>query len=244
MEWNEPAILLSVQPHGENGLIAQTLTRTYGRHAGYVSGGNSKRQRAIFQPGNCLDVIWRGRLSEQLGNFSCESRKSHAANVLDDPIRLAALNSAMTVIASALPEREPHGNLFDSVSTWLEGLEGGYWGETLVLLEIQLLSVLGFGLDLSSCAATGVTSDLCYISPRSGRAVSREAAEPYKSRLLKLPGFLVGMGSGEQDVLDGLLMTGYFLERHVFHPHNKPLPVAHSRLTDRIQRNLPLKEVQ
>jgi len=239
MDWNEAGILMSIQPHGESGLVAQMFTQSYGRHAGFVSGGNGRRQKPLFQPGNYLQVSWRGRLSEHLGNFTCEPLGLRASDFLDDPLRLGALNAAMTLLATTLPEREPHPNLYDATLAWLEGLSGPYWGETLVLLEVRLLDVLGFGLDLSSCAATGLTEELDYVSPRSGRAVSREAAEPYKDKLLKLPGFLVGRQHTDlQSVYDGLQMTGYFFEKYIFHAQNKPLPEAHGRLTNRLQRAL------
>lgn len=239
MDWNEPAILMAVQPHGESGLIAQMFTRTYGRHAGFVSGGNGRRQKSVYQRGNLLQAAWRGRLSEQLGNFTCEPLGVRASDFLDDALRLDALSSAMTMLATTLPEREPHPNLYDATLAWLEGLSGPYWGETLVFLEVRLLEVLGFGLDLKSCAATGSTEDLDFISPRSGRAVSKNAAEPYKNKLLRLPGFLVGKEETSlQAVYDGLQMTGYFFEKFIFHAQNKPLPEAHSRLTNRLQREL------
>ncbi|MBV8188654.1 MAG: DNA repair protein RecO [Alphaproteobacteria bacterium] len=234
MDWSDEGIVLAARPHGETGLIAWLLTRDHGRHAGFVPGGVSRRARPVWQPGNLLAVQWRARLSDQLGNFSAELRQAYAAGALDDATALAGLAAACAVLDTALPEREPHPAVYDGLSALLAALGHTGWPAIYVRLELGLLQELGFGLDLQSCALTGVREELAYVSPRTGRAVSRAAAEPYKDKLLALPDFLVagGLPADDDQLAKGFELTGHFLERHVFWPHNKPLPGPRSRFME------------
>ncbi len=237
MEWTEDGIVLAARAHGESALVVSLLTAAHGRHAGLVHGGASTRQRPIWQPGNRVRAEWRARLADQLGAFKAELQTAHAARALDDPPALAGLLSACATLDAALPEREPHPALFEGVTALLGALGHAGWPTIYVHLALGLLQELGFGLDLQRCAATGASDDLAYVSPRTGRAVSRAAGEPYKDKLLALPGFLAQRTLAAIDeVLTGLELTGYFLERHVFWPHNKPLPQARGRFIETLQR--------
>ncbi len=239
---------MSVRRHGEAAAIVNLLTREHGRHAGLVRGGAGRRLRGLLQPGNQVAAEWRGRLAEHLGSYTVEGMRDHAAALLSDGDRLAGLTAAAAVTEAALPEREPHLAIHDGFAALLAALAGTptdtptdiqTWAAVYVRFELGLLAELGFGLDLSHCAATGSTDDLAYVSPRSARAVSREAAAPYKDKLLPLPGFLLpaaGEKLARQDILDGLKLTGYFLQSAVFAPHNRPPPVARERLIERISR--------
>jgi len=234
MHWSDEGIVLSARAHGENGVIVQLLTRGQGRHPGLVRGGQGRRVRGVLQPGNLVAAQWSGRLAEHLGTYVCEPVTAYAARVLDDPDRLAALSAAAAVTEGALPEREPHAACFDGLLALLEALPGDHWAEVYVHWELALLAELGFGLDLASCAAGGDNDQLAYVSPKSGRAVSLAAGEPYREKLLTLPGFLAGRGGGgAQEVGQGLALTSYFLERFVFAPHHKPVPAARQRLGER-----------
>ncbi len=234
MHWSDDGIVLSARAHGENGTIVQLLTRTQGRHAGLVRGGQGRRARGVLQPGNLVAAQWSGRLPEHLGSYACEPVTGYAARVLDDPARLAALSAAAAVSEGALPEREAHPACFDGLLALLEALPGDHWAEVYVHWELALLAELGFGLDLATCAAGGGNDHLAYVSPKSGRAVSLAAGEPYREKLLPLPGFLAGRGGGgPEEVGQGLAVTGFFLERFVFAPHHKPLPPARQRLSGR-----------
>lgn len=219
-------------------MIVALLTRSHGRHAGFVPGGSSRKARATWQLGNLVEVGWRARLAEQLGNYAGELREPHAARALDDAVHLAGLSAACAVLDAALPEREPHPAMFDGFSALLGALGHPGWPVVYVRLELGLLQELGFGLDLTKCAATGATEDLGYVSPKTGRAVSRSAAEPYKEKLIALPAFLStgGLPADNEELRKGLDLTGYFLERHVFWPHNKPLPAARARFMETLQR--------
>jgi DNA repair protein RecO (recombination protein O) len=234
MDWSDEGIVLAARPHGETGLIAWLLTREHGRHAGFIPGGVSRRIRPLWQAGNVLAVGWRARLSDQLGNYAGELREAHAARVLDDAAQLSGLASACAVLDGALPEREPHPAVFEGLRVLLGALGHAGWPAIYVRLELGLLQELGFGLDLESCAVTGSREELVYVSPRTGRAVSRQAAEPYKEKLLALPAFLAagGLPADGDELVKGLELTGHFLERHVFWPQNKPLPAARSRFMD------------
>ena len=231
MEWRDEGIVLSLRKHGESAVIAYLLTQYHGRHAGLVRGGNSTKMRGVLQQGNELSVQWRARLEDHLGSFAIELQEGHAARVLSDPGRLSAMLSACALVDLCLPEREPHPDIFATLRALLLALPDAAWAAEYVAWELSLLAELGFGLDLSMCAASGATTDLIYVSPKSGRAVSAAAGENYKDKLLPLPQFLVGKEVVEpRDIADGLRLTGYFLDRHVLAPHAKLLPDARVRI--------------
>lgn len=232
MEWADEGIVLAVRRHGESGAVASLLTRIHGRHAGLVHGGTGKAQRGTLQPGNQVRAWWRGRLPEQLGTFRIEPVRSHAAEVMDDPGKLAALTAACALAETLLPEREPHPIAHTALEALLMALESDAWPTIYVHWELALLRDLGFGLDLSQCAATGVNDGLAYVSPKTGRAVSFSAGQPYRDKLLALPAFLVKGGEGDKgEVLQGLQLAAFFLERHA----HASLPAARSRLVDRLR---------
>ena len=236
MEWDDEAVVLSVRRHGEHGGIASLLTRSHGRHAGLIHGAQSKANRGIAQPGNHVRAWWKGRLAEQLGTLRLEVLHAHAGAALDDPARLAALSAACALAELALPERQPHPGAFAALEALLTALAAESWPSVYIHWEVALLRDLGFGLDLTVCAATGATEDLGYVSPRTGRAVARAAAGPWRDKLLILPRFLVEGGEGDrQDIRDGLMLTGFFLDRHVLSAHDRPMPAARIRLVDRFR---------
>lgn len=236
IEWRDEAILLSARKHGENALILSLMTRERGRHGGLVRGGQSRKMKGVLQPGNRIAVDWRARLEDHLGSLTVEPVHGYAGLLLADSGKLSAMTAALALVEATLPEREPHPDLFDSLDALMIALEGATWAETYVRWEVGLLAELGFGLDLSKCAATGVVDGLCYVSPKTGRAVSAEAGAPYKDRLLPLPSFLTGRGNaGPNALAEALEMTGYFLNRHVFDHLGKPLPDARMRLLDRFR---------
>jgi DNA repair protein RecO (recombination protein O) len=237
MDWRDTGFVLTARRHGESALIAELLTETHGRHAGLVRGGQSPKRRALLQPGNLVAAGWRGRLPEHLGAFEIELLHPHAAGLIDDPDRLAALSSAAALIALALPEREPHGDVYQGFAGLIAALDSADWATHYVAWECALLAALGFGLDLKSCAATGVKDDLAYVSPRSGRAVSRSAGGPYHDKLLPLPGFLWRAAPADgAAIVAGLNLTGHFLHHHLLEPQGRGLPEARSRLAERLRR--------
>lgn len=240
MEWSDDGIVLSARKHGESSAIVSVLTAEHGRHAGLVRGGSGSRMRGVLEPGNRVRVTWRARLEEHLGSFTqCDMMANVSAGLLDDPLRLAALQALCAVAEAALPERERHRAVYVGMLDLLGILGGDTWAGHYVRWELALLTDLGFGLDLSTCAATGSNDDLAFVSPKSGRAVSASAGEPYRDRLLALPDFLLLNAQREPgvgDVAAGLALTGYFLDRHVLAPHGKTLPLARGRLLDRLGR--------
>ncbi len=227
MEWRDEGVILAVRRHGETSAIAEILTADHGRCLGLVRGGRSRLQRPVLQPGNLVQVTWRARLEEQLGTYALDALALKAGSIMDDPFRLAGL-SAVVGLAQLLPEREPHRRMYDALQVVLDQIEqDDVWPALLVRWELGLLEELGFGLDLTRCAATGQAVDLVYVSPRTGRAVSREAGTAYRDRLLALPAFLsAGAAPSLPDVLDGFRLTGYFLNRHVFEPRGLSIPDA------------------
>ena len=242
MEWRDTGFVLMARRHGESALIVELLTREHGRHAGLVRGGQSPRRRALLQPGNQVAAAWRGRLPEHLGSFECELVEAHAARFLDDPDRLAALTAAASLLLAALPEREPNAELYDAFAALLDALDSAQgWPQCYVAWECGLLAALGFGLDLDRCAVTGSVDDLAYVSPRTGRAVSRAAGAAYRDKLLPLPDFLWRDAPARSgDIAAGLALTRYFLLHHLLLPYGRQMPEARERLAERMRRPQPL----
>jgi DNA repair protein RecO (recombination protein O) len=238
MEWSDDGIVLGLRPFGENGAILEALTREHGRHLGLVRGATSKRLKGTLEPGNTVQLQWRGRLDQQLGAYTVELSAARAAAFFDDALKLAGLSSACAVCAATLPEREMHGRVFEALDALLMSINAHAspsWGADYVRFELMLLEDLGFGLDLAQCAVTGMQDNLRFVSPKTGRAVSEAAAEPYRDRLLKLPRFLTpDDGSGSpNDLVDGLALTGFFLER-VALEHGGKVPQARARFAERL----------
>lgn len=238
MEWRDTGFVLAARRHGENGIIVELLTRDHGRHAGLVRGGQVPKLRAVLQPGNEVTAAWRGRLAEHLGTITCELVRAHAARLLDDRGRLAALAAAAALVAAVLPEREPHSDVFALFGGLLDALDSAAdWPARYVVWERDLLAALGFGLDLGRCAVTGVATDLAYVSPRTGRAVSRAAGLPYHDKLLALPSFLWRKAPADRNQIAlGMTLTGHFLLHNVFVPQGRTMPAARSRLAERMQQ--------
>lgn len=219
MEWTSDALVLTTRKHGEADLIAEVMTPGYGRHLGLVRAGRSARKTPILQPGNTIRATWKARLATQLGRFTVELIKSRSGEMFSSPVALYSLQH-VAALYRLLPERDSHPALYDALGVVLDNLEtASICGPLLVRLELHLLQELGYGLDLSACAATGRVDDLAYVSPRSGRAVGREAGQPYHDKLLPLPAFLVdgqrqrGSEISYRDIQQGFQMTQFFLER-------------------------------
>ncbi|MEE2761040.1 MAG: DNA repair protein RecO [Pseudomonadota bacterium] len=236
MYWTDIGIVLTARKHGETSVIVSLLTAKHGRHLGLVHGGAGRRARGVYEAGNLVSATWKARLEEHLGSYTCELTRAVAVDYLDDPLRLAGLAALAAVTEAALPEREPHEPLFGLFSALIDDLQGDNWLANYVAFEIEVLGEMGFGLDLSECAATGTTENLIYVSPKSGRAVSGQGGAPYKEKLLPLPAFLATEDTtpGAADILDGLALTGYFLNRHVFTHRLHGAPAARQRLIDRL----------
>ncbi|HEV7267200.1 MAG TPA: DNA repair protein RecO [Falsiroseomonas sp.] len=239
MEWQAPAVVLDVRPHGEAAAVVTLLTEEHGRHAGLAKGGASRGQAAIWQPGNLVEAKWVARLADQLGALSGELVHPAAALAMEDPLSLAILRAATSVAEGALPEREPHPRVFRGLVTLIATLARGAEPAMpeLVRWEAELLADLGYGLDLARCAVSGTQEELAFVSPRTGRAISVAAAGEWRDRLLTLPPFLLGQGpSGPADWMAGLRLTGHFLARDVFGTQHRPPPSAREMLADRVAR--------
>jgi DNA repair protein RecO (recombination protein O) len=236
--WEAPAIILSARPFGEGGAVVHVITRDHGRHAGLVRGGTSRAQSALWQSGNMIEARWVARLADQLGNLTGELVHPAAALAMEEPLALALLSSACAIAEATLPEREPHPVLFEGLVRIVSRLVHGaaHAMPDYIRWEAMLLAELGFGVDLAACAVTGAVEDLAYVSPKSGRAVSRDAAAGWEDRLLPLAAFLRddSAASGAEDWSAGLRLTGHFLERDVFHGHHRAVPDARLRLVDRV----------
>jgi len=230
MEWTDEGIVLGVRRHGESSAIVELLTRSHGRHLGLVRGGSSSRLRPLLQPGNSVTAVWRARLDEHLGTYALEGTRLRAATLLASSHAVYGITH-LASLARLLPERDPHEDIYEMLDRMLDDFDdAGGAGVHLIRFELAMLAELGFGLDLENCVATGATTDLVYVSPKSGGAVSRAAGEPWRERLLPLPAFLrQGERQGEggsngwsdQDLQDGFRLTGLFLLRHVLEPRGQ-----------------------
>ena len=239
MNWSDEGIVLSVRPHGETATVVELLTRAHGRHLGLVHGGRSRKARPVLQIGNHVAITWKARLADHLGHMQLELIRGYAATAMEEAAALAGLTS-LTAMARLLPERDPHPNLYEVTLFVLAYLDdASVWPALLVRWELALLGELGFGLDLAECAATGANDSLIYVSPKSGRAVSASAGEPYRDRLLSLPQFLLpgrkaSLAPG--DVEAGFALTGHFLETRVMQSRGEELPEARARMLTYLRR--------
>ncbi|MBL4927084.1 DNA repair protein RecO [Fuscibacter oryzae] len=236
MEWRDEGFLISARPHGEAAAIIEVFTPHHGRHLGVVPGGLSRRMAPVLQPGNQLALDWHARLGDHLGQFRAEPQRARSA-ILSDRPALTALNAICSLLHIALPEREPHPALYASTTALADALLAKGWQPAYLRWELHLLAELGFALDLSSCAVTGDTTGLAYVSPRTGRAVSEAGAGDWASRLLPLPPVLLGQTLSPQDHAPAMALTGFFLER-ALEPvlAGAPLPAARQRLADLLAR--------
>ncbi|HUB64129.1 MAG TPA: DNA repair protein RecO [Methylocella sp.] len=230
MEWRDDGLILGTRKHGETSVIVEAMTRAHGRHFGLVRGGRSKRMQPLLQPGNHADLVWRARLDEHLGTFSVEPIALRTARLMTSAEALHAVCHVAALLRLAA-ERDPHPALYETAVRIAGGIDRPEsLAPLIVRFEAEILSQMGFGLDLETCAATGATQDLVYVSPKSGRAVSKAAGEPYKARLLPLPSFLRD-GIAVEDpppaaIRDGFKLTGFFLARDLFGPRGQALPEA------------------
>ena len=233
MEWTESGFIIGTRRHGETSVIVEAFARGHGRHLGLVKGGRGTRWRGVLQPGNQVRFTWRARLSEHLGHYTVEAEALRAAEIMADPLALAALGS-LNAMVRLLPERDPHASLFSLYEAIVEALPAAAgWPAALARFELTLLAELGFGLDLESCAATGSNDDLAYVSPKSGRAVSLSAGAPYKDKLLALPRFLRDEAltpENVDDLIAAFRLTRFFLARDVYAPRGLTPPESDERM--------------
>ena len=245
MEWRDEGIILGTRKHGESSVIVEAMTQAHGRHLGLVRGGRSRRMQPVLQPGNRVDLVWRARLDEHLGAYQVEALELNAARYMADAASIHALQMIAAHLR-LLPERDAHGGLYEALGVILAHLdEPLIAGELLVRFEVQLLDDLGFGLDLARCAATGTTDDLAYVSPKSGRAVSRAAGAPFADRMLGFPAFMQPgsrQRATQQTLCEAFDMTRFFLLRHVYEPRGMEEPHVRSAFVSALRRTAATRQ--
>jgi len=242
MQWTDEGIVLGVKRHGETSVILELMTHGHGRHLGLVRGGAGTRMRGVLQPGNALSATWRARLDEHLGHYAVEGLNLRAASFLAAAHAVHGVTH-LAALCRLLAEREPHAAIHAVLEEILDRLDDPRAAAPMIArFELDFLAELGFGLDLSSCAATGATTDLIYVSPRSGRAVSRKDGAAYRDKLLRLPAFLrsTAEGAAAGDLADAFALTGFFLDRHAFAPRGLALPEARAHFVAAVMRALPV----
>jgi len=241
MQWTDEGIVIGIRRHGEANAILELMTREHGRHLGLVRGGFGSRLKPVLQTGNSVSAAWRARLDEHLGNYTVEGLRLRAANFFSAPHAIYGVTH-LAALMRLLPERDPHAGLYEALDEILNHLDDAVPAAPMIVrFELQLLSELGFGLDLERCVATGVSGDLVYVSPKSGRAVSRTAGEPWADKMLRLPAFLRerdAVPSGH-DLADGFALTGFFLARHALEPRGLALGDERAHFIAALNRALP-----
>ncbi len=244
MEWTDEAIVLGVRKHGETTVIAELMTHQHGRHLGLVQGGRSRRMRPVLQPGNSVRATWRARLDEHLGQFKVEPENLRAAQLMENAHGIYALQTLASHLR-LLPERDAHAALFQTLAIVLDNLESpDIAAELVVRFELAMLDELGFGLDLSACAASGSLQNLVYVSPKTGRAVSAEAGRPWADRMLMLPTFLLERdlqridSASLEDIEAGFMLTHHFFWRHIHGPRGIELPPERASLLKVVSKQL------
>ena len=241
MQWTDEGIVIGVKRHGEANAILELMTREHGRHLGLVRGGFGSRLKPVLQPGNTVNAIWRARLDEHLGNYAVEGLALRAASFFSTAHAIYGITH-LAALMRLLPERDPHAALYERLEGILSHLDDARLSAPVVVrFELQVLSELGFGLDLGRCVATGSSGDLVYVSPKSGRAVSRSAGEPWADRMLRLPAFLRERDAKPvgNDIADGFALTGYFLTRHLLEARGIGLGDERAHFIAALNRALP-----
>ena len=230
MEWRDEGIILGARKHGETSVILEVMTLAHGRHLGLVRGGRSRKQQPLLQAGNRVDLIWRARLDEHLGTFQVEPLELNAARLFDSAVAVFGLQT-LAAHLRLLPERDAHAGLYEMLVLMIEHLDNP-----------DAAGELGFGLDLTQCAATGARNDLAYVSPKTGRAVSRAAGAPWSAKMLPLPAFLLGNSSLRADraaIEDAFRLTGFFFARHVYEPRGIEAPDARAGFLAALRKHRP-----
>lgn len=239
MEWRDEGIVLGSRRHGETSLILEVMTREHGRHLGLVRGGRSRKQQPVLQAGNRVDIVWRARLDEHLGTFQVEALEFHAARLFESAVAVFGLQTLAAHIR-LMPERDAHPAIYETLNLLIQHLdEPSLAGELVARFELLILDELGFGLDLTQCTATGTRTDLVYVSPKSGRAVSRQAGAPWSDKLLALPPFLLESSrrhAGDTALDDAFRLTGFFFARHVYEPRGMEAPEARAGFLAALRR--------
>lgn len=243
MEWNDQGIVLGVRHHGETSVILELMTRNHGRHLGLVRGGRSRKLRPVLQPGNLVNGVWRARLDEHLGFYQIESEKNRAASLMTSRIGLFCVQ-VLAMHLRLLPERDPHSALYDAANIILDHADNiQILAHLLIRFELVLLEELGFGLNLQTCIVSGADTELIWVSPKSGCAVSKQSGQPWKSQLLHLPEFLAPGQDisaknstqhqvSNEDLQAGFKLTGHFLNRHVYVPRALKPPSERQKIVD------------
>ena len=231
MQWSADGLIIGARRHGETSVIVEAMVVDHGRCLGLVRGGRSRKQAAVLQPGNTVALTWRARLEDHLGMFAVDLLTARAARLIEDRTRLYLFQMVADHLR-LLPERDPHNARLAEVLALIDGAqEREALAAALARFELHLLDDLGFGLDLTACAVTGRAEGLAFVSPRSGRAVTREGAGDYAERLLALPDFLVGGETAmPEDIQAAFRLTGHFLHEHVWGPRQIDPPSTRETL--------------
>jgi DNA repair protein RecO (recombination protein O) len=236
MSWESNGLILNFSKYNEKSYILEIFTEEHGKHKGIIRGLHSKNKRSIIEPGNEVFATWSGRLETHLGNYNVEPIKLWSSHVLQFKDKLSAISSICSLISLTMAERQPNPIIYFSSKKLIEIVASKRedWIREYVFWEMQLLSEIGYGLDLERCAVTSKSSDLVYVSPSSGRAVTNEGAGDFRNKLLPLPKFMTDFKANydNDDIYNALNLTEFFFKKRFFLPNNLNFPQSRNRLKE------------
>ena len=236
MRWESNGLILNFSKYNEKSYILEIFTEEHGKHKGIIRGLHSKNKRSIIEPGNEVFATWSGRLETHLGNYNVEPIKLWSSHVLQFKDKLSAISSICSLISLTMAERQPNPIIYFSSKKLIEIVASKRedWIREYVFWEMQLLSEIGYGLDLERCAVTSKSSDLLYVSPSSGRAVTNEGAGDFRNKLLPLPKFMTDFKANydNDDIYNALNLTEFFFKKRFFLPNNLNFPQSRNRLKE------------
>jgi len=236
MRWESNGLILNFFKYNEKSYILEIFTEEHGKHKGIIRGLHSKNKRSIIEPGNEVFATWSGRLETHLGNYNVEPIKLWSSHILQFKDKLSAISSICSLISLTMAERQPNPLIYFSSKKLIEIVAStrNDWIREYVFWEMQLLSEIGYGLDLERCAVTSKSSDLVYVSPSSGRAVTNEGAGDFKNKLLPLPKFMTNFKANydNDDIYNALNLTEFFFKKRFFLPNNLNFPQSRNRLKE------------
>ncbi len=240
VSFSDEGYIIKQRRHGERGLILTVLTKNNGKLTGYVKNAVNKKNLGIYQLGNSISLNAYSRLEENMYSFHVDLLAANAVNFMTSPEKLAALTSLCELCNDCLPEKENTESFFNLIDNFFKQINEDNWRTYYSYFEFYLLEYLGIGLDLSECSATGRRDHLLYVSPRTGKAVSAEAGEPYRNRLFAYPKYIVEKNyhPSLREVSDLLKMTEFFLNKNFFQLHGLKFPENRVNLRDNLIKNL------
>ncbi len=234
MQFVDDGYIVNMRKYGESSLILTILSKNHGKLTGFVKHCLNKKNLGTFQLGNLVSVDVYSRLEENMPSFKVELITPYSVFFMKDAIKLQSLSAFCALVNVCMPERQDLESFYHYVENLFKQIDEENWLTYYSLFEFYLLDFLGVGLDLSECSATGVTENLEYVSPKTGKAVCAASGEAYKNRLFKFPHFVMDshIQPNKENIIDLLKMTEFFLRKNFFNSHNLKFPQSRANLAE------------